>query len=128
MLLQKIRFLPYSFKKEMTRVFGGMFVFQPNSNKRIFEYRWAFYAVNLRKGMNVLDFGGGVTGFQIVLSRNGLNVEIVGPGLEANRKGRPVTSEIIEKLNNEYKLKASYQIDQRKTKIVFRILCPLLNY
>lgn len=57
----------------------GPFAFQPNSSTRRFEYPWAFHAVPVRKGMNVVDLGGGLSGFQFALASSGARVINVDP-------------------------------------------------
>lgn len=60
----------------------GYFGFQPNNDTRRVEYPWAYHTANLQKGMRVLEIGGGLAGFQFVLSRQGMQVDNVDPGME----------------------------------------------
>lgn len=62
--------------------YAGVFSFQPNSDTRSIEYPWAYYASALEPGMNVLDIGGGFSGFPFVLSKMGMNVVNVDPILD----------------------------------------------
>jgi SAM-dependent methyltransferase len=57
----------------------GPFGFQPNSDTRRFEYPWAFYATTLNEGMQTLEIGGALSGFQFVLGRTGVRVVNVDP-------------------------------------------------
>jgi ubiquinone/menaquinone biosynthesis C-methylase UbiE len=83
--------------------FHGLFYYQDNNVTRYFEYPWVFYAVNFKKGMKVLDFGGGHCGFQFVLDKCGLEVHNVDPGLESKGVRWPVNEETINKLNKKFK-------------------------
>jgi SAM-dependent methyltransferase len=67
--------------KEISR--SGMFSAQPNNSTRLFEYPWAYFNADLRPSMKVLEIGGGLSGFQFVLSREGHAVDNVDPGMEA---------------------------------------------
>lgn len=89
----KYRFLPI-----ISRV-AGMFAFQPNSTTRAFEYPWAFAAGQLQPGLDILEIGGGLSGFQFVLSKNSMKVVNVDPGLKARGKGWPVDPQLVERLN-----------------------------
>lgn len=82
--------------------FGGIFKYQMNNVTRYYEYPWAFYAADIHKRMNVLDFGGGLCGFQFVLSKSGLNVHNVDPGLGSKGIGWRVNEKSIEKLNKKF--------------------------
>jgi 2-polyprenyl-3-methyl-5-hydroxy-6-metoxy-1,4-benzoquinol methylase len=62
----------------------GPFGFQPNSSTRIYEYPWAFFTACLQPGMRVLDIGGGISGFQFVLARQGCAVTNVDPTARAD--------------------------------------------
>ena len=82
--------------------YDGMFAYQGNNLIRYYEYPWAFYAVRLRKGMKALDFGAGLCGFQFVLSKCGLTVHNVDPGLNAKGIGWSVDQVSIKKLNKKF--------------------------
>jgi 2-polyprenyl-3-methyl-5-hydroxy-6-metoxy-1,4-benzoquinol methylase len=68
-------------REEISRL--GMFSAQPNNSTRVFEYPWAYFAAGLHAPMKVLEIGGGLSGFQFVLSREGHDVDNVDPGQEA---------------------------------------------
>ena len=65
----------------------GPFGIQPNNDTQHFEYPWCYFAAELRPGMRALEIGGGMSGFQFVLSREGVIVENVDPGFGAAGKG-----------------------------------------
>lgn len=80
----------------------GPFAIQTNNSTRAFEYPWAFYATDIRAGMNVLEVGGGLSGFQFVLSRLGCSVVNVDPGLHAAGVGFKCDLESIGLLNKRF--------------------------
>jgi 2-polyprenyl-3-methyl-5-hydroxy-6-metoxy-1,4-benzoquinol methylase len=57
----------------------GPFGFQYTSATRIAEYPWAFHTADLKPGMRVLDVGGWLSGFQVVLADAGCEVVNVDP-------------------------------------------------
>ncbi|MGH9121171.1 MAG: class I SAM-dependent methyltransferase [Acidimicrobiales bacterium] len=57
----------------------GPFVWQPNSSTRAFEYPWAFFEIAPRKGLRVLEIGGGLSGLQFVVATEGAHVVNVDP-------------------------------------------------
>jgi SAM-dependent methyltransferase len=75
----------------------GMFSTQPNNSTRLFEYPWAYFNADLRPSMRVLEIGGGLSGFQFVLSREGHVVDNVDPGMEVF--GFQITEESVGVLN-----------------------------
>lgn len=79
----------------------GLFSLQPNNDTRIFEYPWAFFSANLKPGMRVLEIGGGLSGFQFVLSKSGMQVTNIDPGME--RLGWPVNKVTMDRLNSLFK-------------------------
>ena len=81
----------------------GPFAFQSNSVTRRFEYPWAYHAVELRRDMDVVELGGGLSGFQFVLARLGLNVTNVDPGDEEAKFGWPVDERRIRRLNRAFR-------------------------
>ncbi|HEV2734536.1 MAG TPA: class I SAM-dependent methyltransferase [Longimicrobiaceae bacterium] len=89
------RVLPRS---ALTRL-RGPFSIQPNNNTRAFEYPWAFHAAEPRAGQAVLEIGGGLAGFQFVLSRLGCRVVNVDPGMEASGVGWPCDAASMRRLN-----------------------------
>lgn len=79
---------------------AGPFSIQPNSDTREFEYPWAFHAVPLKPDMRVVEVGGGLSGFQFVLSRFCREVVNVDPGLRAKGRGWHCDTESISRLNH----------------------------
>lgn len=75
----------------------GIFGFQGNNDTRRFEYPWAFHAADIRRGMKVLEVGGGMSGFQFVLAKSGANVVNVDPGMDDI--GGHVTKDFIARAN-----------------------------
>ena len=74
--------------------FRGPFVFQPNSITRRFEYPWAHAQIRSRiTAGTIVEVGGGMSGFQFVLAREGYDVINVDPGMAAKGKGWEVTAE-----------------------------------
>lgn len=97
------RLLP--FRAKLKRWFPripGPFAYQINNTTRRFEYPWAFFAAPLSSKLNVLEIGGGLAGFQFVLSRLGIKVVNVDPAEAAEGRGWPVTPEQIERLNRSF--------------------------
>jgi SAM-dependent methyltransferase len=82
--------------KEISRL--GMFSAQPNNSTRLVEYPWAYFNADLRPSMNVLEIGGGLSGFQFVLSREGHVVDNVDPGMEAF--GFQINAASVDALNH----------------------------
>lgn len=78
----------------------GPFAIQPNNSIREFEYPWAFAVGKLQPGMQVLEIGGGLAGFQFVLDQFGCQVVNVDPGMD--RVGWPCNDESIGKLNRRF--------------------------
>ena len=62
----------------------GPFGFQANSDTRVFEYPWAYYAAATKPGMRVLEAGGGTSGLQFVFAREGCEVVNVDPGIDTD--------------------------------------------
>ena len=61
--------------------FRGPFAFQSNNGTRRFEYPWAYREVRRRgRGLDVIEIGGGLSGLQFVLAREGDRVVNVDPG------------------------------------------------
>ena len=80
----------------------GFFAFQTNNDTRAFEYPWAFSILQSRDGRNLLEIGGGLSGFQFVLDRVGYQVVNVDPGKSARGRGWPVTVETMTRLNRSF--------------------------
>lgn len=98
-------FLHLPGKERLKKVFpplAGPFAFQVNNSTRRFEYPWAYFATPLERGMKVLEIGGGLSGFQFVLSKRGLQVTNVDPGEEALGVGWQVSRKSIERLNRAF--------------------------
>jgi SAM-dependent methyltransferase len=84
---------PLSWSKPMLW-FRGPFAVQPNSEARRFEYPWVYEQVHrLPRGSSLVEIGGGLSGFQFVLSREGYDVTNVDPGMAAKGRGWPVTAD-----------------------------------
>jgi ubiquinone/menaquinone biosynthesis C-methylase UbiE len=79
-----------------------MFAFQTNNSTRLFEYPFAFFNAHMSQGMDVVEIGGGLSGFQYVLAKQGVNVINVDPGLEACGRGWPVDYQSIAKMNRAF--------------------------
>ncbi len=79
----------------------GRFAFQTNNDTRIFEYPWAFEALQLRPGLNVLEIGGSLSGFQFVLDRSGCPVVNVDPATESEAYW-PLNRPTFERLNRRF--------------------------
>lgn len=57
----------------------GPFGFFQTSLTRVYEYPWAFHVADVQPGMRVIDVGGWLSGFQIVLADAGCHVTNVDP-------------------------------------------------
>jgi ubiquinone/menaquinone biosynthesis C-methylase UbiE len=57
----------------------GPFAFQANSVTRTVEYPWAYHAAPFSRGDAVLEIGGGLSGLQFVLAKEGARVVNVDP-------------------------------------------------
>jgi SAM-dependent methyltransferase len=98
-------FLRHSTQRRLTDRFPrlrGPFAFQPNSTTRRFEYPWAFHAVDLPPGANVVEIGGGLSGFQFVLAKHEARVTNVDPGEAATGRGWFVDAQSIARLNRAF--------------------------
>ena len=80
----------------------GPFGIQPNTTNRKFEYPWAFHVRPIWQGMRVLEIGGGLSGFQFVLSRQGCSVVNVDPGTDAAGVGWPCDEATIACMNRKF--------------------------
>jgi SAM-dependent methyltransferase len=78
----------------------GPFAIQTNSTTRRYEYPWAYYAAELGSHKKIVEIGGGLSGFQFVLSREGHEVVNVDPGMAATGIGWPCDEANIRKLNS----------------------------
>jgi len=77
----------------------GPFAFQVNNQTRLFEYPWAYYSIAPRPGMRALEIGGGLSGLQFVLAREGIAVTNVDPGLASSGRGWPIDEGGIARIN-----------------------------
>ncbi len=91
----------------------GPFAVQPNNSVRTFEYPWAWHAAAPRAGQDVLEIGGGLAGFQFVLSKHGCRVVNVDPGMEAAGVGWPCDAASMRRLNGLF----GTSVDLRNTVI-----------
>lgn len=82
--------------------YAGPFAFQSNNTTRFFEYPWAYFATPLGRGARVLEIGGGLSGFQFVLAKEGLHVVNVDPGPEATGRSWRCDNKSIETLNRHF--------------------------
>jgi SAM-dependent methyltransferase len=80
----------------------GPFGIQENNTVREFEYPWAYLAIPVRAGLDVLDIGGGLGGFQFVLAREGCRVVNVDPGMDAVGVGWPCDESSMRRLNRRF--------------------------
>jgi len=81
----------------------GPFSTQTNNTFRVFEYPWAYHAAALAPGQRVLEIGGGLSGFQFVLSRLGCQVVNIDPGMVAEgNKGWPCDATTMRSLNRAF--------------------------
>jgi SAM-dependent methyltransferase len=100
---------PNSFKNRLLRkshlidlVYGwDPFAYQPNSTTRAFEYPWTFHVHSPPKG-RLLEIGGGVSGFQFVLSRIGCCVVNVDPSQEELRSAWRYGPKDFAELNKRF--------------------------
>jgi SAM-dependent methyltransferase len=78
----------------------GLFSAQPNNSTRQFEYPWAYYQAQLERPMKVLEIGGGLSGFQFVLNREGHAVDNVDPGMDVF--GFEINKASVDTLNRAF--------------------------
>ena len=72
--------------------YRGPFGFQPNSDTRRFEFPWAYHRIREQGDrLTVVEIGGGFSGLQFVLAKEGYRVINVDPGLAASGKGWPIS-------------------------------------
>jgi hypothetical protein len=81
---------------------GGPFAFQPNNETRVYEYPWAFFTEPIERGISVVEIGGGLSGFQFVLSKSGARVINVDPGDSASGIGWRCEPASIARLNRAF--------------------------
>jgi SAM-dependent methyltransferase len=80
----------------------GPFAFQASNETRYVEFPWAFHAAPVQPGSNVVEIGGGLTGFQFVLSKCGARVINVDPGGHAPGITYRCEPASIERLNRAF--------------------------
>lgn len=88
------------FKKDDEFDRRGMFGFQVNNDTRTFEYPWAYFNGNPKNGMNVLEIGGGMSGFQFAVAKSGANVTNVDPGMDDI--GGRVSQDFFTRANSKF--------------------------
>jgi SAM-dependent methyltransferase len=82
---------------------GGPFSLQLNNNTRVYEYPWAFHAAPVHAGLSIVEIGGGLSGFQFVLAKQGASVVNVDPGEAATGFGWHCDPESIARLNRAFR-------------------------
>jgi 2-polyprenyl-3-methyl-5-hydroxy-6-metoxy-1,4-benzoquinol methylase len=96
----KYQFLRRFYSDEALQKLRGPFSIQGNSTTRRYEYPWAYYAADLSSPKKVVEIGGGLSGFQFVLSREGHEVVNVDPGMDASGFDWHSDERSIRKLNS----------------------------
>ncbi len=81
---------------------AGLFAHQKNNTTRVFEFPWAFEQVRPRKGLRVLEIGGGLSGLQFALSRSGCRVTNVDPGVDPEGRDWGLGAGRFEQLNRAF--------------------------
>ncbi len=81
----------------------GLFALQSNNDIRSAEYPWAFHAVDVRRGMRVVDIGGALSGFQFVLDRCGAHVINVDPSEGGYGGLLPLNDVIFARCNRAFR-------------------------
>jgi SAM-dependent methyltransferase len=80
----------------------GPFAFQLNNTTREIEYPWAFHVAKVSQGLDVVEIGGALSGFQFVLARHGAHVTNVDPLVEFGPgTGYPEHPEVLHKRLNQ---------------------------
>lgn len=69
----------------------------------MYEYPWAFHAAPLHAGMSVVEIGGGLSGFQFALAKQGVSVVNVDPGEAATGVGWRCDAESMARLNRAFR-------------------------
>lgn len=59
---------------------GGPFSIQGNNDTRVVEYPWVYFEASPARGLDIVEIGGALSGFQFVLSKSGCKVTNVDPG------------------------------------------------
>ena len=81
---------------------GGLYSFQPNNTTREFEYPWAHAQLQGAKNADILEIGGGLSGFQFTLAKLGHKMTNLDPGLAARGKGWTVNNDAMATLNKKF--------------------------
>jgi hypothetical protein len=90
---------PFGRRNRWSRFLGdryrGPFAFQANNGTRVYEYPWAYSAINGHRTapMTIVELGGSLAGLQWVLAREGHRVINIDPGLEARGVGWEVNAD-----------------------------------
>ena len=94
---------PYGRRNRLSRLLGvryrGPFAFQANNGTRVYEYPWAYSAINAHRDarggrpLTIVELGGSLAGLQWVLAREGHRVINVDPGLAARGVGWDVNAD-----------------------------------
>jgi SAM-dependent methyltransferase len=94
---------------------GGPFALQGNNDTRTVEYPWAFAATPLGPGLDVVEIGGALSGFQFALAKAGCRVVNVDPGDDDEYWGLslPMNRQTMGRLNRVFRT----DVDLRVTTI-----------
>lgn len=65
----------------------GPFAFQGNSSTRAYEYPWTYSRLSRKEHSRILEIGGGLSGLQFVLSREGHEVHNTDPFVDFGQGG-----------------------------------------
>jgi hypothetical protein len=94
---------PFGRRNRFSRFLGdryrGPFAFQANNGTRVYEYPWAYAAINAHRvarggrPLTIVELGGSLAGLQWVLAREGHRVINVDPGLSARGVGWDVNAD-----------------------------------
>ncbi|HZS59686.1 MAG TPA: class I SAM-dependent methyltransferase [Gemmatimonadaceae bacterium] len=103
---------PYGRRNRFSNLLGvryrGPFAFQANNGTRVYEYPWAYSAINAHRAarggrpMTIVELGGSLAGFQWVLAREGHRVINVDPGLNARGVGWDVSADRHRELSRAF--------------------------
>jgi len=99
---------PFGRRNRWSRFLGdryrGPFAFQANNGTRVYEYPWAYSAIQaLGQGpKTIVELGGSLAGLQWVLARDGHRVINVDPGLEARGVGWDVNADRHRSLSRTF--------------------------
>jgi hypothetical protein len=89
--------------------YRGLFAWQTDSTTQVFEYPWAHEQISARgKALTIVEIGGGLSGLQFVLVREGHDITNVDPGLTAKGKGWEVNPDNHQRLGKA--LRATFKL------------------